>query len=167
MPGIKQRKVRKLYKKATDRLHEALATPITIYYKTGETENDNRGAWDNVNNEPWNPNAGAMEGSDNVFMDEIKTKVVEAIVTPVGTNDKFMPLKLPAGEIDRTEVQLGFKIADVLIDPKNTSGPTILHRLEKVVIHGETYIGKTSPFKHSPTGQPYRCFIICSLDSTQ
>ena len=166
MTRINKRKLRKIYKTAVDGMHEALGQEVVVHYKTGVTKNPNALPFDPVNNEPWDPNAAGRDGAANVYMDEISTKKVDAIVTWIGNGERFRPVELAGGEIDRTDVQLGFKLSEVLLDPNNRSGATMLDSLEKVVIDGMTVLPKTTPFKHALVGNVYRCFMICSLDNS-
>lgn len=149
------------YKKAVDRYREALASDITIYWRTGEKISSSA-TYDPINKEVLDMNSPGVDG--NYFLDEIKTTIIKANYSFIGVGDRFSPLVLPAGNIDITDVEITCKLSDVLIDKTNPAGDTYFHRATKVIINDLVFIIKTTPFAYGLSGDLYNCYVKATLD---
>ena len=99
------------YQKAVDGARLALADDITIYYRTGNKLTVSADEWDPVNQELLNVEQ-ATDG--NYYMDEIVTKTIKATTSRLGLSDKYIPLNLMGGQINRNDVIISCKLEDVL-----------------------------------------------------
>lgn len=146
------------YRKAVDRARDALGSEITIYYKTGNRVSSSE-PWDPVNLETVNPNVA----DNNNYLDEIDTKVIYATTSWTGLSDRYIPMNIPGGEIDRNDVIISCKLSDVLLDPSTTSGDTYFHNAVRIEIGGRFVKPKTTPLKYGLAGDLYSCALVASL----
>lgn len=149
------------YRKAVDNARSALASEITVYYKTGNKIVGN-GSWDPVNQEAVDPNLD----DGNYYWDEVLSKTIMASTSRIGLSDKYMPIQLVGGQINRNDVVISCKLEDVLIDPSTTSGETIFHKATKIEINGDIAYPRTTPLKYGLGGDLYSCALVASFDST-
>lgn len=152
----------KKYKKAIDNARAALANDIVVYYKTGNRINCGTCLWDPVNKESLDPNCPECNG--NFYQDEVYAKTIKASTSWVGLSDKYIPLQLVGGQINRGDVYISCKLSDVLYDITNISGETIFHRATKIDINGEIVYPKTTPIKYGLAGDLYSCALVASKD---
>jgi hypothetical protein len=165
MGRIRDSIIRK-YKKAVDKSRDALGSPITVYYRTGDKISPPTGVvWDPVNLESMDPNAPSLSG--NLYLDEIANKTINANISWVGMSNKYQRINLAGGELDNTDVYITCKLADILIDPASTSGDTMFQRCIYVDINGKKVYPKTTTFSYGLAGELYSCAGIFSLDKAR
>jgi hypothetical protein len=160
-----KKSIRSKYKKAVDKSREALADPITIYYRTGNKLATTAG-YDPVNKEPLNPDAPGNPTEGTRFNDEIATKIIQATTSWIGLSDKYIPLELAGGQLDVGDVFITCKLADVLLDPADTSSRTIFHDSVKIDVGGEIVKARTTPVKYGLAGEKYSCALVARKEST-
>lgn len=148
------------YQKAVDSAREALASDITVYYKTGN-KIVGSGSWDPINQEAVDVNLA----DGNYYWDEITTKTIKASTSRLGLTDKFMPIQLAGGQINRNDVIISCKLSDVLLDPLVVSGETIFHKATKIDINGDFCIPRTSVLKYGLGGNLYSCALVATFDT--
>lgn len=160
--GSLRKSIIKKYKKGVDKLRRALAAPIYVYYRTGERIECGSCVWDPVNKESLDPDCAECAG--NHYRDEILVKRIVANTNWAGMSEKYLPIRTPAGTLEKNDVLISCYLKDALIDPSDLSGDTVFKRATKITINDIVVVPKTSAFPYGLGGELYSVGLIATLD---